>query len=387
VFELLRGTKRKVLSALLVAGLFALMVPAAGFAVIPDNPEGSIAANLAADTEGRFTTLLAAATAAGLDDELADCSFGPVTLFAPTNAAFAALPDGTLDALLADPAALAEVLKYHLLPGVVKAADLPASGSSVELTTVQGKTITIAVSASGVSINGVAMVIETDYDACNGVIHVIDAVLVPPADEEPECQTIAEIAAADGRFTTLLAAAGIAGLDDELADKDFGPVTVFAPTDAAFAALKEALGDEAWDALLADPDTLADVLLYHIVSGKVYAADVLGFAEPTPVKTLLGQDIVIEVTDDGVVINGVALVIQTDIEACNGVIHVIDAVLVPELGEEPVAEDEPTDETPGLPRTGFGPEGSLTAPLAVMLASLAAGLMYTTRRRNATARK
>jgi uncharacterized surface protein with fasciclin (FAS1) repeats/putative cell wall-binding protein len=311
---------------------------------IPGNSELSIAANLAADDESRFETLLAAAGIAGLDEALADPDFGPVTLFAPTDDAFAALEaalgEEAWDALLADPDMLADVLLYHLLDGEVYAADLPAPGESIMVETLNGQDIEIEVIAgepNQVHINGVAFVIETDYEASNGVIHVIDAVLVPEF-EEP-CQTIAEIAAADGRFDTLLAAAGIAGLDEALADPDFGPVTLFAPTDDAFAALEAALGEEAWDALLADPDMLADVLLYHLLDGEVYAADVLDLASegPVSVPTLLGQDIEIELLENGEVevwINGVALVFEFDIQACNGVIHVIDAVLVPEF-EEP----------------------------------------------------
>jgi transforming growth factor-beta-induced protein len=215
-------------------------------------------------------------------------------------------------------------------------------------------------------------------------------VLVPEAEEE--CQTIAEIAAADGRFTTLLAAAGIAGLDDELADPDFGPVTLFAPTDTAFAALQAALGEDAWNALLADPATLTNVLLYHLLEGKVYSSDLPAPGNSIVVPTLLGQDLLIEVTSDGVLINGVAMVIQTDIDACNGVIHVIDAVLVPET-EAPTPTPTPTPEpeesetttVPVLPSTGIGPDASLPWQ-ALLLVALSLGLAYTAVRKYGIAR-
>jgi transforming growth factor-beta-induced protein len=215
-------------------------------------------------------------------------------------------------------------------------------------------------------------------------------VLVPEAEEE--CQTIAEIAAADGRFTTLLAAAGIAGLDDELADPDFGPVTLFAPTDTAFAALQAALGEDAWNALLADPATLTNVLLYHLLEGKVYSSDLPAPGNSIVVPTLLGQDLLIEVTSDGVLINGVAMVIQTDIDACNGVIHVIDAVLVPET-EAPTPTPTPTPEpeesetttVPVLPATGIGPDASLPWQ-ALLLVALSLGLAYTAVRKYGIAR-
>jgi uncharacterized surface protein with fasciclin (FAS1) repeats len=253
--------------------------------------------------------------------------------------------------------------------------------------TILGPSIDVTVGDFAV-INGRAVVWEVDYDTCNGVIHVIDAVLLPP-DIEEECQTIAEIAAADGRFTTLLAAAGIAGLDDELADPDFGPVTLFAPTDTAFAALRAALGEDAWNALLADPATLGNVLLFHMLEGKVYSSDLPAPGNSIVAPTLLGQDLLIEVTTDGVLINGVAMVIQTDIDACNGVIHVIDAVLVPELAA-PTTPTTPTTPTPPtavpvLPATGIGPEGSLPWQ-ALVLVALSLGLAYTAMRKYAIAR-
>jgi transforming growth factor-beta-induced protein len=392
VLRALSGLKRKMFCTMLIVGLLVPALPIAAFA-IPGDGELSIAENLAADEGGRFTTLLAAATAAGLADELDDCEgFGPVTLFAPTNTAFSALADalGVEVADLLTLPNLADILLYHLLPGVVESGDLPAPGNSTSVETLNGEDILIEVIAGDpnqVRINGVAFVIETDYDACNGIIHVIDAVLVPEAEEE--CQTIAEIAAADGRFTTLLAAAGIAGLDDELADPAFGPVTLFAPTDTAFAALRAALGEDAWNALLADPATLGNVLLFHMLEGKVYSSDLPAPGNSIVAPTLLGQDLLIEVTTDGVLINGVAMVIQTDIDACNGVIHVIDAVLVPELAA-PTTPTTPTTPTPPtavpvLPATGIGPEGSLPWQ-ALVLVALSLGLAYTAMRKYAIAR-
>jgi uncharacterized surface protein with fasciclin (FAS1) repeats len=384
--------KRKMFCTLLIVGLLVPALPMAAMA-IPGDSEESIAWNLANDEGERFTTLLAAAAAAGLDDELDDCENGPVTLFAPTNAAFGDLADALeveVEDLLTLPN-LADILLYHLLPGVVESGDLPAPGESVMLETLNGQDIEIEVIAGDpnqVRINGVAFVIETDYQACNGVIHVIDAVLVPEAEEE--CQTIAEIAAADGRFTTLLAAAGIAGLDDELADPEFGPVTLFAPTDTAFAALQAALGEDAWNALLADPATLTNVLLYHLLEGKVYSSDLPAPGNSIVVPTLLGQDLLIEVTNDGVLINGVAMVIQTDIDACNGVIHVIDAVLVPETEAPtptptPEPEESETTTVPVLPATGIGPEGTLPWQ-ALVLVALSLGLAYTAVRKYGLAR-
>ncbi len=123
-----------------------------------------------------FNTLVTAVQAAGLVDTLN--GEGPFTVFAPTDEAFAALPEGVLDGLLADPAALAEVLKYHVVSGEVLAADVVGLDSA---TTVQGEDIAIAVVDGTVVLNGTANVVTTDVMASNGVIHVIDAVILPPS--------------------------------------------------------------------------------------------------------------------------------------------------------------------------------------------------------------
>ncbi|NND03610.1 MAG: fasciclin domain-containing protein [Acidimicrobiia bacterium] len=129
-----------------------------------------------ASEAGSFATLLAAAEAAGLVDTLN--GEGPFTVFAPTDEAFAALPEGTLDALLADPDALKDILLYHVVSGEVKAADVVGLESA---TTVQGEDIAISVDGGTVTLNGSATVVTTDIAASNGVIHVIDAVILPPS--------------------------------------------------------------------------------------------------------------------------------------------------------------------------------------------------------------
>lgn len=146
----------------------------------------------------------------------------------------------------------------------------------------------------------------------------------PTAMPEPEVmpQDIVDIAVADGRFNTLVAAVTAAGLVDTL--KGEGPFTVFAPTDDAFAKLPAGTIDE-----LLKPENkqaLTDILLYHVVSGKVMASDVIGLSAA---PTVLGKDITIKVKDGKVYLNDTVQVIITDIEASNGVIHVIDAVLLP----------------------------------------------------------
>jgi transforming growth factor-beta-induced protein len=274
--------------------------------------------------DGRFTTLVAAVQAADLVDTLN--SEGPFTVFAPTDDAFAALPEGTLDSLLLpeNKQQLTDILLYHVVPGKVMAADVAGlDGQSAE-TALEGKSIAIKVDMGNVYLNEEVQVVITDIEASNGVIHVIDAVLLPPSDEVmSEQMDIVDTAVADGRFTTLVAAVQAAELVDTL--KSEGPFTVFAPTDDAFAALPEGT----IDALLADIPTLTNILLYHVVPGKVMAADVISLDGQSAETALEGKSISIKIDGDKVILNDSVNVIITDIETSNGVIHVIDAVLLP----------------------------------------------------------
>jgi transforming growth factor-beta-induced protein len=485
--------------------------------------------------DGRFGTLVAAVTAADLVDTLK--SEGPFTVFAPTDDAFAALPEGTVEGLLSDIPALTDVLLYHVVAGEVLAETVVTLESA---TTVQGSDVTITVNDEGVFLNDTIQVIITDIQASNGVIHVIDGVLLPPpsgmeaemmeqdmveirvahfspdtpavdvfvngevaieglafpnitgwielpagsyniavapagagidaaaigpadfdlpagafitvaatgsleagtlapqvliedynaipegqarisvfhaiedapavdvlangaravislgypgtlgnndgffildvpagtydlqvvptnanepvvldlpgttleagvnyfvaavgtldspsvalsatdtrmddmlAEDEMMGQTIVDIAVADGRFETLVAAVTAAGLADTLAGE--GPFTVFAPTDDAFAALPAGTVE----GLLNDIPALTDILLYHVVAGAVPAETVVTLDSAT---TLQGSDVTISVTDAGVFLNDTIQVIITDIAASNGIIHVIDGVLLPQ---------------------------------------------------------
>ena len=141
--------------------------------------------------DGRFTTLVAAVQAAGLAETLS--GEGPFTVFAPTDEAFAALPEGTVEALLADIPALTDILLYHVVAGKVMAADVVELSKAM---TLQGQYVDIKAEDGKVMINN-AQVIITDIIASNGVIHVIDAVLLPPAEETMEPGTIVDIAAAE----------------------------------------------------------------------------------------------------------------------------------------------------------------------------------------------
>jgi uncharacterized surface protein with fasciclin (FAS1) repeats len=273
--------------------------------------------------DGRFTTLVTAVQAAGLAETLS--GEGPFTVFAPTDDAFAALPEGTLDSLLLpeNKQQLTDILLYHVLPGKVMAEDAIALDGQMADTALEGKQVDVKVDMGSVYLNENVKVIITDIEASNGVIHVIDTVLLPASEEAAmEKMDIVDTAISDGRFTTLVAAVQAAGLAETL--KGEGPFTVFAPTDDAFAALPEGTLDSLL--LPENKQQLSDILLYHVVPGKVMASDVVGL---TSAPTVLGKDATIKVEDGKVFLNDNVQVIITDIETSNGVIHVIDSVLLP----------------------------------------------------------
>lgn len=259
-----------------------------------------------AASAGSFKTLITAAKAAGLVDTLT--GKGPLTVFAPTDAAFAKLPEGTIDALLADKAKLAAILTYHVVPGRIMSGDL--SGSTWAATA-QGQSLRVVASKGGVTVDG-ANVIKADIAASNGVIHVIDSVVLPR-------KNIVETAAAAGKFGTLLKAAVAAGLADTLANK--GPFTVFAPTDEAFAAIPEAT----LNSLLEDKKALASILLYHVVPGRLAATDVLG---QTWLDSASGPALYVNARSGKPYIDD-SKIVATDVFAGNGIVHVVDKVIMP----------------------------------------------------------
>ncbi len=272
--------------------------------------------------DGRFTTLVAAVTAGGLVDTLA--GEGPFTVFAPTDEAFAKLPAGTVEGLLKPEnlETLKNILLYHVVPGTVLAADVVTLDGKTADTAYAGNAIAISVKDGKVFLNDTVQVIITDIVTSNGVIHVIDSVLLPPA----KTANIVDTAIADGRFTTLVAAVTAGGLVDTLTGA--GPFTVFAPTDDAFAKLPAGTVEG-----LLKPEnleSLKNILLYHVVPGTVMAADVVTLDGKTADTAYAGKSIAISVMDGKVYLNKNVQVIITDIVTSNGVIHVIDTVLLPE---------------------------------------------------------
>jgi uncharacterized surface protein with fasciclin (FAS1) repeats len=271
--------------------------------------------------DSRFTILSEAIAAAGLESTLQGS--GPFTVFAPTNDAFAALLTElgvTKAQLLADRALLTAVLTYHVVPGKVERAAVPVGKA---ITTVQTGIFKVNANGSALSIqdgrNRAAAITATDLAASNGVLHVIDKVLLPAN------RNIVQTALALPEFSILVEAVLAAGLQDALTAT--GPLTVFAPTNAAFAALLTELGLTK-DQLLANRTLLTQVLTYHVVNGRVLRADV---PLNTAINTLatgktftVGSNLAIT---DGRARS--ARIVTTDVLTSNGVIHVLDRVILP----------------------------------------------------------
>ena len=254
-------------------------------------------------------TLKVAIDACSLDGVLSDP--GSLTLFAPTDAAFDLLPSGTVTALLADIPTLTDILKHHVVGASVMSGAL-SNGQVV--TTLLGTDVTVTINAMGVYIDD-AMVIVDDIMADNGVVHIIDAVLIPITPSN----SIYDIVSNSTDHATLKVAIDACSLDGVLSDP--GSLTLFAPTDAAF----DLLPSGTVTALLADIPTLTDILKHHVVGASVMSG---ALSNGQVVTTLLGTDVTVTINAMGVYIDD-AMVIVDDIMADNGVVHIIDAVLLP----------------------------------------------------------
>ena len=262
---------------------------------------------------GQFKTLVAAVQAAGLVDALK--GKGPLTVFAPTDEAFAKLPAGTVETLLKpeNKQKLVDILTYHVVKGSVPASKVVGLSGA---TTLNGQRVDIKVDGGKVKVDN-ANVVKTDINCSNGVIHVIDAVILPASED------LVKVAEKAGTFKTLLAAAKAAGLVDAVTGDEV--VTVFAPTDAAFAKLPAGTVES-----LLKPENrekLANILKYHIVEGRVYSTEAIAGGKAT---TLQGDVVKITSCDTGGAKVNDAGLVATDIDASNGVIHVIDSVLLPQ---------------------------------------------------------
>ncbi len=266
-----------------------------------------------AQSDENFSTLVQLVVDLDLVDVLSN---EELTVFAPTNAAFEAISDIIPTLSNED---LAEIVTYHVTGGTVLSSDLQAQ-QDVEM--LQGEKTLIQSSAAGVSINGGrAEVTQADLVASNGVIHAIDQVILPKefrvAIEGP---SLVEVADDAGAFTTLLSLTETVGLTTTL--QFLGPFTAFAPTDDAFNTLFESV-----DPSSLTNDQIAFILGYHVLGGVEITSDML-VAQQAP-TTVNGEEIYITVGDEGVRVNGSANVVTPDVDATNGVIHVVDQVLLP----------------------------------------------------------
>ena len=273
----------------------------------------------AQETES-LSTLVSAVQAAGLAETLS--GEGPFTVFAPTNAAFEALPDGVLESLLKpeNKDQLAAILTYHVVSGKIMSTDLKDGQTAA---TVQGEEITVS-TTDGAKING-ASVTTADIGVSNGVVHIINQVILPPSviaemEAAANAKNIVELAVGSESLSTLVAAVQAGGLVETLSGE--GPFTVFAPTNDAFAALPDGVLD-----MLLKPenkDKLAAILTYHVVGGKVMSTDL---QDGQTAATVQGDEIKVDLSD-GAKIND-ATVVTADVEATNGVVHIIDKVILP----------------------------------------------------------
>lgn len=295
----------------------------------PGTPELYSIAQTATDN-GNFTILLDALTRTGLAATMADESQN-LTVFAPTDAAFAALlSDLGLSSLDEVETALGNdglknVLLYHVL-GTKVTSDMVTTGyvSSLGTNSTMDPLSIYVNTTSGVKLNDKAMVVIPDVMASNGVIHAIDQVILP--------LSIYQLLEMNGDYATLTAALGIAdgGLDDLLSDVDAGPFTLFAPNEVAFGNLLTELNIADVPTLVTalGTDGLANVLTYHVVAGNINSNEV----PAGPVSTVNGDNVSFDLTN-GVIITDARMrtseVIAVDIQGTNGVIHGISKVILP----------------------------------------------------------
>lgn len=267
-----------------------------------------------------YSILKAAVVKAGLTATLSGT--GPFTVFAPADDAFTAagITMNTVNTLSADQ--LKSILLYHTLAAKVTSSNVPA-GPNAAVATAGSDSIYVTKNSKGAFVNGVP-VVKADIAASNGVIHSLGSVLMPPAGN------IVEVAQADTTFLYLVAAAvrasqGTTKVAQVLAGA--GPYTVFAPTNNAF----RAAGFATVAAInSADPNTLASILTYHVISGRIFSSDLTDGAQPA---TLNGGEVTIGLTSGATVKGNTntspSKIVAANIVATNGVIHVIDQVLLP----------------------------------------------------------
>lgn len=281
---------------------------------MPDTPQAQSIVEIAA-ADAQFSTLVAALQRVDLVSTLE--GDGPFTVFAPTNDAFAGVD---IDALTDDQ--LKEILLYHVVGADIKSTDLADGQTYTGTAAATGPndsalSILVEKDANGVTVNNVASVTTADVDATNGTIHIINSVITP--------LDVVGHAAANENFTSLVSTLGAA--DGDLVDvlSGDGPFTVFAPLNSAFDAISDVTAG-------LDGAQLSKVLLYHVVSGNV-RSDALSDEMNVPTAN---DNIEFTVNIDGSTVTltdvsgNEAGVVLTDVQATNGVIHVLNKVIIPD---------------------------------------------------------
>lgn len=270
-----------------------------------------------------LSTLVGALQASGLDAALSGT--GPFTVFAPSNSAFNKLDPDLLNNIIATPSLLTSLLQYHVVSGDVTSGDL--TNGPVQ-TLLSGQTVDVSVSGGSVVLNGSSNVTTADVIASNGVIHIIDEVLIP---EDFNASTLAMIVAGSPDHTILLSALAKPELADLLsaANDPTQDLTVFAPTNAAFEGVLAALGKTSIDEI--PVGVLKEIVTYHILGTAVFSDQLSNGDVNTLLPGIPGgpefEFVTVDLTD-GVKINS-ANVTAADLQAVNGVAHVVDAVLLP----------------------------------------------------------
>jgi uncharacterized surface protein with fasciclin (FAS1) repeats len=293
-----------------VCGLLALA--AAGFAT------GSIEYADPVETaagRGGLTRFVRAVEAAGLEATVR--GEGPLTVFAPSDRAFANLSQETVDALLSEPQALRRIMSYHLVPRSLRSSELARLGG---VRTLRGELLAFSQQADALFAGG-AEIMESDIETSNGVMHVVDRLLIPESVNLDRllADDVLETVAADARLSRFADALRAAEAAEWLAG--YGGATVFAPTDSAF----EKLPSGALQALLNDIPTLSDILRYHIIDEEIYRGELQRRASA---MTVLGQPVAVAVSDGDVFVNDSRLV-ASDVLTAQGVLHLVDTVLLP----------------------------------------------------------
>jgi uncharacterized surface protein with fasciclin (FAS1) repeats len=275
--------------------------------------------------DGRFTTLVAALEATELDAVLADESAN-FTVFAPTDDAFALLGQDNINNLLANTDILSEILLQHVLSVAVDSTTAFTYNGATVTTEAQAEVpIRINYDTDMLTFGGANVIIKDIYTS-NGIIHVIDAVIVGNVELPEAPMSITDVAAGNDDFSILVEALQVTGLDATLDNMDAN-FTVFAPTNAAF----DKLADGALETLLADPDYLSGILLYHVyTSGTVLADTAISIAQSGESVITMGntEKLALSFNESTLFANG-SRIVMADVMAANGVIHVIDNIILP----------------------------------------------------------